>query len=208
MARAVFDGVVHAASSTTSRCFWKGKANHWPVVVLSVAGIIAAVDQFTKAFALLILSDGPQTFGPFRFVIVRNPGGPFGIATGASLFWTLITLSIVLAAIAGVIGGSRYLPAPSGAAIALGAVIGGGIGNLVDRLVRESGVGRGAVIDWIEIDFYSRVFNLADVALRAGGLVLVVVLLTQPTRGSTAAGSATCQSGFPSRRRSTIRDDS
>ena len=159
MARAVFDGVVHAASPTTSRCSWKGKANYWPVVVLSVAGIIAAVDQFTKA-------------------------------------------------IASVIGGSRYLPAPSGAAIALGAVIGGGIGNLVDRLVRESGVGRGAVIDWIEIDFYSRVFNLADVALRAGGLVLVVVLLTRPTRDSTAAGSATCQSGFPSRRRSTIRDDS
>jgi len=114
MARAVFDGVVHAASSTTSGCFWKGKANYGSVVVLSVAGIIAAVDQFTKAFALLILSDGPQTFGPFRFVVVRNPGGPFGIATGASLFWTLITLSIVLAAIASVIGGRLYLPSPSG----------------------------------------------------------------------------------------------
>lgn len=142
-------------------------------LILVAAGFVVIADQASKSAALAILGDGERSFGPLRFVIVRNPGGPFGVATGASLAWTALTLAIVIAALVAVgTDGLHIRPA-----VAVGAVIGGGIGNLVDRLVRYPGGGRGAVIDWIAVDPYSRVFNLADVALRVGALVLLVAVL-------------------------------
>ena len=141
-------------------------------LIFVAAGFVVIADQASKSAALAILGDGERSFGPFRFVIVRNPGGPFGVATGASLAWTVLTLAIVIAALVAVGTDSLHIRP----AVAVGAVIGGGIGNLVDRLVRYPGGGRGAVIDWIAIDPYSRVFNLADVALRVGALVLLVVV--------------------------------
>ena len=56
-------------------------------------------------------------------------------------------------------------------------MIGGGLGNLVDRLVRQPGLGNGAVIDWISVEPYPRVFNLADVALRVTALIVFAVML-------------------------------
>lgn len=139
--------------------------------IFAAAGLVLIADQASKVSALAILGDGERSFGPFRFLIVRNPGGPFGLADEASLIWTLATLAIVIAAIVAIgTGNLRLRPA-----LAVGALIGGGLGNLLDRLVRYPGSGRGAVIDWIAVDPYSRVFNLADVALRGAALILVVM---------------------------------
>jgi signal peptidase II len=73
--------------------------------------------------------------------------------------------------------------------VAVGAVIGGGIGNLLDRLLRDPGGGRGAVIDWIAFDPYSRVFNLADVALRGAALLLIVAAFAGRPRDTPPAGT-------------------
>jgi signal peptidase II len=153
-------------------------------LILAAAGFVVIADQASKAAALAILGDGERSFGPFRFVIVRNPGGPFGVATGASLAWTVVTLTIVVAALVAVGTDSlRIRPA-----VAVGAVIGGGIGNLLDRLLRDPGGGRGAVIDWIAFDPYSRVFNLADVALRGAALLLIVAAFAGRPRDTPPAG--------------------
>lgn len=133
---------------------------------------MALADQVSKAVALALLGDGAWSVGPIRLAIVRNPGGPFGVATGASLAWTVVAAAIVTAAVAMIASGrAGALPV-----VAIGIMIGGGVGNLIDRLVRVPGLGRGAVVDWIELEPYPRVFNLADVALRAGAVVVLVVM--------------------------------
>jgi signal peptidase II len=142
---------------------------------LVAVGVVAVADQLSKLTAIAVLGDGERSIGPFRFVIVHNQGGPFGIATAASLFWTVLTLAVVVAAIITVATDKLQLGPP----LALGAVIGGGLGNLIDRLFRSPGGGKGAVIDWIAVDPYPRVFNLADVALRGGTVILVIAMLTQ-----------------------------
>ncbi len=137
------------------------------------AAVVVAVDQVSKAVALRLLGDVDRSLGPFRFTIVRNPGGPFGVADGASLIWTGVTAAILIAAVA-FIGRLDVRPA-----VAVGGVIGGGVGNLVDRLLRQPGAGRGAVIDWISLEPYPRVFNLADLALRVGTAIVFVMMLVE-----------------------------
>ncbi len=152
--------------------------------VVVVAAVVAAVDQVSKAVALAWFADVDRSFGPVRFTVVRNPGGPFGVADGASLAWTVTTAAILIAAIVVVWRGRlSFLPA-----LAVGAMIGGGMGNLVDRLVRQPGVGAGAVVDWISFEPYPRVFNLADVALRVTALTVVAMMLVR--RDPVGDGSA------------------
>ncbi len=69
----------------------------------------------------------------------------------------------------------------TGWAVALGLILGGAAGNLVDRLARAPGPLRGAVVDWISLlDPYGPVwpiFNLADSAIVCGGVCAVVLVL-------------------------------
>ena len=61
--------------------------------------------------------------------------------------------------------------------MALGGLLGGAVGNLVDRLTRDPGFGRGHVVDWIALP-HSPVFNLADAAIccARSGMVLLSFL--------------------------------
>ena len=56
-------------------------------------------------------------------------------------------------------------------------MFGGAAGNLADRFFRAPGFGRGAVIDWIHIPGYSPAFNVADLAIRAGALAAILIVL-------------------------------
>ncbi len=66
-------------------------------------------------------------------------------------------------------------------AVCLGLVLGGAIGNLIDRIFRSPGVLRGHVVDFISVfgpdGKYFAVFNVADAAITMGGIMLVVVTL-------------------------------
>lgn len=161
--------------------------------VLLVAAGVAAIDVTSKSLAIALLDTGDRLFGPVRLTLLRNPGGPFGWAPGASPWWFAITVVTLAGAVAGVMRAAGSLRASS-VVIAAGSVIGGGVGNLVDRAVRQPGPGRGAVVDWIRIEPYDRVFNLADVALRVGAIVLLVALVrgrqgdAPPARNTTSSG--------------------
>jgi len=118
-----------------------------PVIVLwLVAVAIIIVDQATKQWALSALADGRHTALIGRalgLVLVRNPGAAFSFATGQTWVFALIA-SLVVAIIIRV---SRNLASRSWA-VALGLVLGGAVGNLIDRLLREPGFLRGHVIDF------------------------------------------------------------
>jgi len=139
------------------------------VVVLTV--VVLLVDQATKVWALDNLLETvrrPLLGSLLGLRLVFNPGAALSIATGMTWVLTLIACAVVVV----VVRVSRRLGS-TGWAIALGLLLGGALGNLVDRLIREPGFARGHVIDFIA---YANVFvgNVADIAIvAAAGLVVI-----------------------------------
>jgi signal peptidase II len=107
--------------------------------------------------------------GAVYLVQARNSGAAFSVGTGATVVLTGISILVVVI----MLRAARRLTS-SGWAVALGLVLGGAIGNLVDRLVREPGVGRGHVVDFIA---YGHLFigNVADIAIVAAAVLMAVL---------------------------------
>ena len=158
-----------------------------PVIVLwLVAVIVIVMDQVTKQWALSALSDGRHTalFGrALGLVLVRNPGAAFSFATGQTWIFALIAFFVV----AVIIRVSRNLASRSWA-VALGLVLGGAVGNLIDRLLREPGFLRGHVIDFIDYGGYF-VGNVADIAIVAAAVGIIVLSLGGWEIDGTRAGA-------------------
>lgn len=139
-------------------------------LALSVAVLVLAADQLTKALALAI-RPRPGT-GLVSVRLVRNTGASFDL--GAAHPVLVMLVSVLLIAVVAVMlarTSSRLV------AVFLALVLGGALGNVSDRMFRSPGLGRGAVVDWIHVQGYPATFNLADLAIRAGAVGVVVVLL-------------------------------
>ncbi len=98
---------------------------------------------------------------------MHNAGASFSL--GSQYTWVITVLAVLVSAV--VIYLSRklnYLPW----ALILGAVLGGAVGNLIDRLLRSPGFGRGHVVDFID---YNGAFvgNVADIAIVIAGVAVV-----------------------------------
>ena len=138
-------------------------------LLLALAGTVLALDQVTKAWALEALADGPiDLVGGIRLNLTYNTAGAFGLGGTVVPFLALGALGLVIAMAAS--GGTRR-PA---LAAALGLVLGGAVGNLADRLFRDPGLLRGAVVDFVDLRFWP-VFNLADAAITSGCVLLLIV---------------------------------
>lgn len=143
--------------------------------VFGVAGSIVLLDQLTKAWALSSLdaADPVELLGGWLSLsLVFNSGAAFGLAQGQTIIITLLA-SVVTVVIARMARHLFSLPW----AIALGAMLGGAIGNLIDRVLRDPAPLRGNVIDFLDVGFWP-VFNLADVAVVCGaiGVGLLTIL--------------------------------
>ena len=163
------------------------RSKRLPVIMLwLVAVIVIIVDQVTKQWALSALSDGRHTalFGrALGLVLVRNPGAAFSFATGQTWIFALIASCVV----AIIIRVSRNLASGSWA-VALGLVLGGAVGNLIDRLLREPGFLRGHVIDFIDYGGYF-VGNVADIAIVAAAAGIIILSLGGWEIDGTRAGA-------------------
>lgn len=134
-----------------------------------VALVGVVLDQATKAWARTALAGGRVTVVPdvLDLVLVKNTGAAFSIGSGSTWVFALLAVGIVAACAAWVLR-ERTLPAPL--ACALGAVAGGGVGNLIDRVVA------GEVTDFFATTFMDfPVFNVADIFVTCG-VVLVMWL--------------------------------
>ena len=164
------------------------RSKRLPVIVLwLVAIIVIVVDQASKQWALSALSDGRHTalFGrALGLVLVRNPGAAFSFATGQTWIFALIASCVV----AIIIRVSRNLASGSWA-VALGLVLGGAVGNLIDRLLREPGFLRGHVIDFIDYGGYF-VGNVADIAIVAAAAGIIILSLGGWEIDGTRAGAS------------------
>ncbi|MET0757144.1 MAG: signal peptidase II, partial [Mycobacterium sp.] len=103
--------------------------------------------------------------------LIRNSGAAFSMATGYTWVLTLIASCVVV----GIIWMGRRLVSPWWA-IGLGMILGGAMGNLVDRFFRSPGPLRGHVVDFLSIGWWP-VFNVADPSVVGGAILLVVLSL-------------------------------
>lgn len=139
-------------------------------VLLSVALVVLALDLATKVYVVARLEgQRPVDLGLLRLAVSRNPGAAFSFAEGATLLFTLVAVVVVVV----VLRIARRVRSTAWA-WALGLLLGGASGNLVDRLFRSPGVGRGAVVDFLDFKVWP-VFNLADSAIVVGGALAVLL---------------------------------
>jgi signal peptidase II len=139
---------------------------------LALAGLVAvavvAVDQWTKTLAERHLADGPvHVWWTLRLNLSYNSGAAFGLGRGA----TPVILALGVVVLVLLLGFGRVAMAQTFGAVALGLVIGGAVGNLADRLVRDNG---GAVIDFVDLQWWP-IFNVADAAITVGAGLLVLL---------------------------------
>lgn len=135
-----------------------------------LAAAVVVLDQATKAWAVSALADGPiRLIGDVLALrLVRNPGGAFSVFTG---FTPL--LAILAAVLVVVIVRTTRRTTDRVMAYTLALVLGGAVGNLIDRMVRPPGFLRGHVIDFIDLSFWPT-FNLADSAISIGVVIVLV----------------------------------
>lgn len=133
---------------------------------------VLVVDQLTKAWALHALDDGVRRSlvgSLLGLQLVFNPGAALSVATGMTWVLTLIAAGVVVV----VVRASRRLGSTAWA-VALGLLLGGALGNLVDRLVREPGIARGRVVDFIAYAHWF-VGNVADIAIVVAAVMIVAL---------------------------------
>jgi signal peptidase II len=141
-------------------------------LLLSVAAIVLTLDIVTKVVAVKLLTPGqpvPIIGDTVTWTLVRNSGAAFSMATGYTWMLTLIATGVVV----GIFWMGRRLVSPWWA-IGLGMILGGAMGNLVDRFFRSPGPLRGHVVDFLSIGWWP-VFNVADPSV-VGGAILLVTL--------------------------------
>ena len=164
-------------------------------VSLTLAGVVVVADQATKQLAQAHLVEGrsqPLVGDLLRLTLYYNPGAAFGIAGTLTPLLALIAVAVAVA----VVRAARRLGSV-GWTVGLGLLLGGAVGNLVDRLVREPGFGRGHVVDFLDLPNLF-VFNLADAAITSAAVIIAVLGLrgigpdgVRTTRAEQAAAEQT-----------------
>lgn len=149
-------------------------------LTLAVALITLVIDQLTKMWALAGLDAGSpkDLFWKLRLNLIYNEGSAFSLGRG---FGPIIGVLAVIISI-GLVLQSRKIQSRVGGVL-LGLIVGGAIGNVIDRLFREgteSGFMRGAVIDFVDFQFWP-VFNVADMAIVVGAIAMVLFGLRDPS---------------------------
>ena len=141
-------------------------------LTLAVAATVVVLDAITKALAVQFLT-GRGTVsvlgGALRLQLYRNFAGPRNTFEGHPVLVSLMAV----AAVAAIAVMATRVRTPAGA-LAVGLLLGGGLGNLVDRLLRAPGPLRGGVVDWLRPGWSSGSMNLADLAITAAILVILV----------------------------------
>jgi signal peptidase II len=139
-----------------------------------VALAILVVDQLIKTWAESALADGPIVLidGFLQFRLTYNTGAAFSMFQQSGPILAIIAVGVI-GVIMFVLGDASR----RSEAIALGMVLGGSLGNLFDRITRGKGFLDGAVVDFIDFDFFAT-FNVADMNISLGvGLLLLVTFL-------------------------------
>jgi signal peptidase II len=146
------------------------------ILVAAVALVVLGLDQLAKAWVVSNLTPGKlvNVVGELlQFEFVKNSGAAFSLASGSTWIFSIIATVVVVF----IVWFARRIRSV-GWAILFGMLLGGTIGNLLDRFFREPSFGLGHVVDFIRIPLLPAIFNLADVAICVSmGLFIILTLL-------------------------------
>lgn len=145
-----------------------------------VTGLVVALDQFTKQLAINSLMQNKNSLvliaDWLKLTYTENTGIAFGISLGSHSLLIAITALILAALLLYVVFSKNRTPV---FLVTFGLILGGGVGNLIDR------VAFGRVVDFIHVDIYQGylfgswmslwpVFNIADSAITVGACILLI----------------------------------
>ena len=140
-----------------------------------IAAAVLILDQLTKMYVVwgMELSQSiPVIKNVLHITYVQNRGMAFGLfANNRMLFMipTVVLIAVIVLAIVKLKGKNKVLDT------SLGLVLGGGVGNMIDR------VARGYVVDFVDFcafDFWQWVFNVADAAVVVGAFLFIIAVVT------------------------------
>tara|TARA_B100000953_G_scaffold72065_1_gene58185 strand:+ start:441 stop:929 length:489 start_codon:yes stop_codon:yes gene_type:complete len=136
-----------------------------------------ALDQLSKAWAVAALDDRSiEVLWKLRLHLTTNTGFAFSSGQGLGPLLGLVAAFVII-----LLWKMRARFSSRHGVISLGLVLGGACGNLTDRLFRDPGWGRGAVVDFIDFRFWP-VFNLADAAIVVGVILLGATMWSEQRR--------------------------
>jgi signal peptidase II len=142
-------------------------------LLLVLASVILALDLVTKVVVVATIEPGEniRVLGGLLYLTsYRNVGAAFSFAEGATILFSLIAVGVAVV----IVRTARRLYS-RGWAIALGLVLGGAVGNLIDRVFRDPGFLRGGVVDFLSVfgpdGRVWPIFNVADSAIVCGGIL-------------------------------------
>lgn len=163
---------------TAGRARWR--------LLLGVAAAVLVADQLSKWWATESLPGRTiDLVGSLRLNLAMNYGSAFSVAEGRGALISLLALAIVGVLLASGRQATRPL-----AAVSIGLVVGGAIGNLIDRALREGdGFLGGGVVDFIDVQWWP-IFNLADSAIVVGAILLFLTQLREDDDDASEAPPA------------------
>jgi signal peptidase II len=155
-------------------------------LVLTIAGIVVVLDAATKAIASHALAGRGVVNvlgGAFHLELYRNFAGPGNILQGHPMLVSVLSaIAVVLITVA------AWSARTTSFAVAFGLLLGGGTGNLMDRLLRAPGPLRGGVVDWIKPTLSSGSLNIADLSINAAVIAVLMGLAVDYYRHQHAGG--------------------
>ncbi len=139
---------------------------------LVIAAVVVVLDQLTKHWAVNHLVDhDDDLFWTLRFHLAHNTGMAFSKGTGLGPVIGIVALLVVVGLLVSIGRESSPLYTP-----AVGLIVGGAVGNLIDRIFRSPGWFRGGVVDFIDVQWWP-IFNVADIGVTVGGALLLLSTL-------------------------------
>lgn len=142
-------------------------------VWLALAALVVVLDQITKTWitGVFELGDSQRITSFFNLVRAHNPGAAFSFLAGAGGWQRWFFVGIAAVASVFIVWMLRGHPTQRLFCFALAMILGGAIGNVIDRLAH------GHVIDFIQLHYagaYFPSFNVADSAITLGAVLLIV----------------------------------
>ena len=142
------------------------------IAILSIAIGSIVLDQVTKAIVvshMALYEELPLLPGFIRLYYVENTGAAFSMLSNhrwVFLLFSLVAMAVILYLLV------KYRRRHPLLAVSLSMVLGGGVGNLIDRILN------GSVVDFLQFEFVNfAVFNVADIFVTCGSVALAVSIL-------------------------------
>ena len=162
----------HRSSMTTTfarvRTSWIG---------FGAAVLVLVLDVLTKGWAVSALSDGRDIhiIWTLHFALTHNEGMAFSTGTNVGPFIGMLAIVVIAILLLAMRKQGNVV-----SVIATGCIIGGALGNVVDRVFRGSGFMGGAVVDFIDLRWWP-VFNIADIGIVCGAIAVAYsMIVSQP----------------------------